>query len=295
MTASPRKLRAVRESFASNIFPSPSSIAAIDSLASESPKDTHVHLSPSSPSGQNLENNLEGRSAATMTSKIENPNYRSTGPFTYRDEKQFVAVEDDRQTIRRRVWETKAIIEEAICPVSRCGCEIDEIVASPSGSWLVTQRVSGQGEWGYDVFRMSPLSREAGTSDADGYMIEIPTFAADEMQIVGGFGHRWLGGWWAHDDDDYYAPARGGLISFGFLLIHQLPSHQVGWHELTMELPKGWFPDDPEDSIWYGVREIVVESKIRMKLYGGVKFELTRSPPPVILLPTPHPSGNRLL
>ena len=182
------------------------------------------------------------------------------------------------------------------CPVTRSGCYIEEIGASPSGHWLVTQRLSGQGQWGYDVFRSSPLLREAGVLEERGYMLDMPKFSADETLLIGGFGACWLGGWWAHPDDDYKDSARGGRISFGFLFVHQLPRHRVERHELQMDLPKGWLPADPDAEAWYGARAIEPSgSGIRLTLPGGARVEVEGPLPPVILLPSPHPAGGRLL
>lgn len=57
-----------------------------------------------------------------------------TAPFFYNHEKQVVIVEDGIQTIRRRKCNTRDIVDEVICPYTRCGCAIDEIEASPSGA-----------------------------------------------------------------------------------------------------------------------------------------------------------------
>jgi hypothetical protein len=138
----------------------------------------------------------EGNSLARQKPK---PFRRATAPFVCEDEEQFVEVVDGRrplwQTVRRCLRASKEVVEETACPVARGGCYIEEIGASPSGNWLVTQRLSGQGEWGYDVFRSCPLAREAGVSVERGYMLDLPKFSADETRLVGGFGRCWLGGW----------------------------------------------------------------------------------------------------
>ncbi len=227
-----------------------------------------------------------------------------TAPFICQGRKQFVTVEDSPQTlrrracqaVRRRTYHSKAIGEETLCPITSSGCAIEEIAVSPSGLWLVTERCSGQGEWGYDVFRACPLSREAGTPEEYGYMLGMPKFTADETRLVGGFGPQWLGGWWAHTEDDFENPARGGLISFGLLFVHHLPSHRVERHELRMDLPKGWLPDDLEAPLWYGARDIEPSADgIRLTLPGGIAIKIESPLPRAILLPTPHPSGGRLL
>ncbi|MCE9530372.1 MAG: hypothetical protein K8T89_04455 [Planctomycetes bacterium] len=224
--------------------------------------------------------------------------YHKCAPFLCEGKKQFVAVEDSRQTVRRRVFHSNAIVDEVVCRITRSGCAIEDIGTSPSGEWIVTQRFSGQGEWGYDVIRTCPLKREAGTPEADGYMLDLPMFSTDETRLIGGFGANWLGGWWAHADDDYEEPSRGGVIAFGFLFVHQLPSHKVKRHTLRMKLPKGWLPKDPDAETWLGARAIGPADEgegARLTLPGGVAVEIEGPLPSVILLPTPHPSGKRLL
>ena len=72
------------------------------------------------------------------------PYYRATAPFLCDNEKQFVEVADTRQTVRRCRWRSKEPIEETVCPITSAGCYIHEIAVSPSGTWLVTQRISGR-------------------------------------------------------------------------------------------------------------------------------------------------------
>ncbi len=217
-----------------------------------------------------------------------------TEPFLCQGEKQFVIVEGGH-TVRRHTWKTKAVVDETFCPVTRAGCAIEEIAVSPSGRWLVSLRNSGQGESGYDVFRTCPLARVAGTPQKLGYMLDIPQFSANERFLIGGFGAAWLSGWWRPGGDPE-EPARSGKIRFGYLLVHSLPSQRVRLHELKMDLPKGWIPDDPWEQKWYGARHIVpAVNGIRLTLPGDVGHQIKGRLPKVILLPTPHPAGGRLL
>jgi hypothetical protein len=175
------------------------------------------------------------------------------------------------------------------------GCYIEEIAASPSGAWLVTQRISGQGEWGYDVFRSSPLARVAGTTEEKGYILDLPRFAADDSLLVGGAGPAYMGGWWAYPDADIDEPARGGPVSLGFLFVHRLPSHEVSRHEFQVELPAGWVPDDPW-AVWHGPRHFeLTPDSVRLVPSWGVPVVVRMPLPSVIQLPAPHPSGVGLL
>lgn len=235
-----------------------------------------------------------------MASENREPFGRIWAPFVFEEEEQYIEVVEPPkplwQTVRRCRRASREVIEETTCRATNLGCSIEEIAVSPSGRWVVTQRYSGQGEWGYDVFRTCPLAREAGVSEERGYMLDLPEFSADETKLVGGFGARWLGGWWAHPGDEYDDPARGGLISFGYLFVHHLPSHRVERHELWIDLPQGWIPGDPDAEEWMGASAITPEDEgVRLTLPGGVPVEIEGPLPPVILLPTPHPAGGRLL
>ncbi len=229
-----------------------------------------------------------------MARSTRSPYYCASGPFTCNGEKQFVEVVDHCQTIRRCQKSSKKLIEETVYPITSSGCAIEEIAASGSGSWLVTQRNSGQGEWGYDVFRSSPLARVAGIAEEPGYMLDLPKFSEDESFLLGAAGQGFLGSWWSKTGDPE-EPAHGGAVSMGFLFLHRFPTHKVTRHELRVVLPKGWLPKDPWDG-WYGPREIsVTGKKIRLVPSWGIPVEIALPLPKIIVLPTPHPSGKGIM
>ena len=206
----------------------------------------------------------------------------------------------DHETYRL-AWHNPAtgqIVDELTVPSTSCGCGIEEFRESPSGNWIVTARWSGQGEWGYDVIRSKPLERLAGISERGGYILDLPKFSADESYVLGGYGYNWLRGWWVTDDDDCYEdPSRGGIILFGWLFRHSLPSQDVTFHKLRMDLPSGWFPNDFEDEKWLGARAIapLENGGVKMMLPGGIPFECAGPLPDTIDLPVPHPDGGMLL
>jgi hypothetical protein len=127
-------------------------------------------------------------------------------------------------------------------------------------------------------------------------MLDLPEFTEDEKVLVAGYGRRWLGGWWAFDDDEREEPSRGGVTTFGYLVVHHLPSHRVEQHELTMELPRGWLPPNWEEAIWDGARKIrPTRGGVELILPGGVPYQITAPLSPVIRLPTPDARGGGLL
>jgi hypothetical protein len=160
----------------------------------------------------------------------------------------------------------------------------------------VSLRNSGQGEWGYDVFRTKPLQRLAGVEEEKGYLLEIPVFSEDEIFIIGAAGTGFLGHWWSHPDDDPETPARGGPVSLGHIFIHHLPGHPVSRHELSIDLPAGWIPSDIESDEWYGIWDLKpIVQGIQFTTAWGVEMEIPLSPPPIIQLAVPHPDGTGTL
>jgi hypothetical protein len=239
-----------------------------------------------------------GLRRATVLQKGRDAFNCATEPFLFEDGEQVVDVTDNGllQTIRRRCLPSDEIVEETQWPMTNTGCGTDEIAISPSGHWLVTQRLSGQGQWGYDVFRSRPLSRVAGVSEESGYMLGLPRFAGDESLLIGAAGDEFLGYWWSDPNDAYGTPARGGVVKFGFLFVHRLPDHHVSRHDLCIDLPRGWSPDNPDAPHWFGPSDVTpTTTGVRFTLSWGIPIEIKAPFPSVITLATPHPSGTGLL
>jgi hypothetical protein len=145
------------------------------------------------------------------------------------------------------------------------------------------------------VFRTKPLARVGGILSASGYVLDLPAFSEDETRVVGGFGERWLDGWWSEEGEAEH-PARGGRVVVGTIFEHSLESGTIEHHDLVMDLPAGWIPEDPEAETWYGPRGIAPLGRgIRMVLPGGVPWETSKPLERVVALPTPHPRGGGLL
>ena len=212
----------------------------------------------------------------------------------------FASVEDDKsgsQWIRLRVRADRVLLDELESPVTRTGCAIESIHVSPRGGWLVTQRNSGQGEWGFDLIRTRPLRREGGVAEEYGYMLDPPAFSADDARLVGGYGQSWRGGWWADPSDDISEPARGGQVTFGTLFVYDLTSQQSARHELVMDMPAGWLTENEDDFDWAGPRHIAPSASggVSMALPGGVTIEVLAPLGESILLPTPSDDGQGLV
>jgi hypothetical protein len=218
-------------------------------------------------------------------------------PFSLAEKQRMLMVRriayNDIISLRR--WPSRAEVERCSVEITSSGCGITEIAVSRSGRWAVSQRSSGQGEWGYDLFSTSPMQRVAGIAERCGYIAETPQFSADESKLAGGYGNDWLGSWWTDSEDDWSEPARGGLLEIGFVFIHDLLDHCVSLHELVVQVPRGWVPDDPEEAMWSSPTNIVpTEHGFSMTLPGGVPFSV-EAPGERVQLPLVHPSGGKLL
>ncbi|APZ93013.1 hypothetical protein Fuma_02626 [Fuerstiella marisgermanici] len=191
---------------------------------------------------------------------------------------------------------SNAVVDRLVVPSTRCGCGVEEHALSPSKKWIVTSRWSGQGECGFDVIQASPLKRCGGFNDRLGYVLQLPAFADDESFLLGGYGDRWLGGWWAHPDEEQEHPSCGGELHFGWLFKHDLHTHDVTFHELRMTFPLDWIPDDPFAETWYGPLGIAPRNGgFSLTLPGGKLFVYTGPFSDVIHLPVPTPDGTGLL
>lgn len=175
------------------------------------------------------------------------------------------------------------------------GCSVEEIKASPLGHWLISKRLSGQGEWGYEVFSTCPLKSRGGILEEKGYMLEMPLFSKDESFILGVYGEHFLGGWW-NSKAYFEEPADGGEVVLGYIFIHSLISQKVKQHELRINLPKGWIPDNIDSPAWHGAEEInLKKNSVEFKMTGNIRVNLEFPLKEVIYLPTPHPLGNGLI
>ena len=220
-----------------------------------------------------------------MERAIDKYYYRASLPLVHEREEQYVEVVDDRQTVRRCRWPSKEAIEELTVPLTWAGCHIYAFNVSPSGAWITTERISGQGEWGYDVFRTSPLTRVGGVDECRGYISEAPRIAADESRIAV------LASKWLHWVDDE-GPSPGGYVNVGWLYFHRLPGLEETDHEVVVHLPSGW-KSEIQRNRWHLPKEVTpVGDGVRLIPSGGLPVEIPGPLPAVIVLPTPHPSGK---
>ncbi|MCE9567197.1 MAG: hypothetical protein K8U57_34780 [Planctomycetes bacterium] len=214
--------------------------------------------------------------------------HRESPPFVHEGVTQFIEVIDDRQTVRRCHWPCREVIEEIVIPLTHAGCHIYAFNVAPSGAWVTTERLSGQGEWGYDILRTAPFSRLGGIDQRRGYISEAPRFDANESRIAVFAGKllNWV----------YAEPSRGGHVNVGWLFFHRLPDGEVETdHEVVVHLPDGW-TSEIELLRWFFPKEVTpVGDGVRLVPSGGLPVEISGPLPEVIVLPTPHPSGKGFL
>lgn len=210
--------------------------------------------------------------------------HRESPPFVLDGVSQFVEVIDDRQTVRRCRWPSREVIEEIVIPLTHAGCHISEFNVSGSGAWITTERISGQGEWGYDILRTDPLTRVGGVAQARGFISEAPRFAADES-CVAVFASRWQH--WLSKE-----PRLRGYVNVGWLYLYRLPGLEETDHEVVVHLLDDWEPE-VEYHRWGLPKQVTPMGEgVRLVPSGGLPVEVVGPLPEVIVLPTPHPSGQ---
>jgi hypothetical protein len=217
---------------------------------------------------------------------------RESKPFPLKGERFVLRVADEAQRVQLVRLGTGAVVEEIVVPISWCGCHIEELTVSPCGNWAATWRLSGQGEWGYDVFATNPLARVAGITEERGYALDAPRFSACGTRLVGAAG-RYFEWWWPQPDWDHDTASDGQTVCVGFLYVHRLPSHEVTRHALLTELPPGW--KQARGAVWRVPRGATPVGEGARITFCGAEVELPAPLGEEILLPTPNPNGTGFL
>jgi len=218
--------------------------------------------------------------------------WRESEPFALHGERFVLRVADGAQRVQRVRLSSNEVVEESTMPISWCGCHIEELSVSPCGKWAATWRLSGQGEWGYDVFLTHPLERVSGITEERGYALNAPQFSACGTRLVGVAG-RYFEWWWPDPDWDNDRPSDGQTVCVGFLYVHRLPSHEVTRHALLTELPPGW--KQGRGTTWRVPRGATPVGDGARITFCGAEVELHAPLGDEIMLPTPHPSGTGFL
>lgn len=216
--------------------------------------------------------------------------YRCSPSFTLNGEEFFIEVIDTEQTVRVCRWPSKEVFEQIVIPFSHHGCHLESFLVSPTGRWVSTGRISGQGDWGYEILQTSPLRWVGGADNIRGYISEPPRFSADESRYAV-FGSRTFR--WVKDTTTVFT--EGGWVNVGWLYLLGVPHVEISDHEVVVQLTPGWKAELPPKD-WHMPRGIEpVGDGLRIHDWCGQAIEIPGPLPETIVLPTPHPSGIGLL
>ena len=187
-----------------------------------------------------------------------------------------------------------AVIDDCVFGLAEPG--VEELVVSPSERTALAFLKSTDGACGYELFSIEKGIRRLGIGQPFTLqaMLSPPAFSRDERLVVSvTSGERRV--WWADEDDedDWRARSPGGVVTFGFLVVHELDKNRISKHRLEFELPEGWFPDDGEDDRWSAPEgvDFVADDRIEIGLPDGSDVELALPLPEAIRLPTPDSGG----
>jgi hypothetical protein len=198
------------------------------------------------------------------------------------------------------------VLDELRYPTPDCGGGIEALVLSPTQRLAAAWFNSGQGENGYDVYRLDgPLGRLTHRQHAVNPMdLEpmycMPVFSPDERLLAcsPGAGYGELA-WWAPPHENWLTdiggeeveiPSLGGLTTFGSLVLHDIDRDTASVHLLQFVLEPGWVPEDPWDDRWrYGVigLEFRADDQVRLVMPDGIVVDLPLPLPSAVTLPTP--------
>jgi hypothetical protein len=150
----------------------------------------------------------------------------------------------------------------------------ENLVVSPSQRRVVAWLNDGQGANGYEVFALDGSLRRLGVGEIMTLdpMYSMPVFSPAERLVACSPGTG--GTWWTPAEENWpegfteeaEIPSHGGVVTFAWLLVHDIERDAVSRHRLQFDLPPGWVPEDVWDSRWqYGAigLEFLAEDHIR--------------------------------
>jgi hypothetical protein len=175
---------------------------------------------------------------------------------------------------------------------------VEQLVVSPSQRLVVTALNDGQGANGYELFGLDGALRRLNVGEVMTLnpMYCPPVFSPAERLVACSPGMG--GSWWTPAEADWpddfaeeaEIPSLGGVVTFAWLLVHDIERNVVSRHRLQFDLQPGWVPTDVWDSRWeYGAvgLEFVTEDHIQLVLPDGTAVQLRLPLPEAVLLPTP--------
>lgn len=124
---------------------------------------------------------------------------------------------------------------------------VEYLVLSPDQCSALATWMDQQ-EWGYIGINLVAQKQIDLTLEFNTTTLNLPAYTPDGRFIIACNPYRPR--WWSDDPDDVEAPSPGGERTFGTLSVHEVRTGEVTFHELAVQLPQGWIPDEPDDPDW---------------------------------------------
>lgn len=106
-----------------------------------------------------------------------------------------------------------------------------------------------QNIWGYVLMDLESMRQQPASLYWRSATLSPPGFSPDDALAVSC--HYFRDGWWTDEIDDFWEHASpGGLRKVGTISVHELASNHVSNHDVLIELPRGWLPDNGDRSDW---------------------------------------------
>ncbi len=144
---------------------------------------------------------------------------------------------------------TFVVLRQIVIEVPWGGPEYLEI--SPKGGFAVASWLE-QSQWGYvGVDLGAGEQTDLALRWHRGSRAAPPKFLPDGSAIIAC--HFEGAAWWndRESDDPSEQPSPGGPWRIGWITTHDVASNEIRESEVVANLPEGWIPEDPYDSLWY--------------------------------------------
>ena len=152
-----------------------------------------------------------------------------------------------------------------------------------------------QNVWGYVLLDLEKRQQLPASLYWRSATLSPPAFSPNDVVAVSC--HYFRDGWWTDEIDDFWEyPSPGGLRKVGTISVHDLATNQIANHDVLIDVPPGWLPDNGDRSDWNMIwgPDFISEREFKIWLPDGSTETLALPLPAQIEIRRPLATTRRI-